>query len=195
MASLLAYRYHNVAVRALYKAAAVWLGLFSFLFVAAVASWMIFAIPTMANVPIHFHRMVEILLASAAAVGIYGVFNAGWTRITRITVRLANLPEAWRGRTRALISDVHLGHVRNGNFLRRISQRFLSEEPARHLHRRRLIRRHRDRCRHAAAPLQNLTAPYGVYFVAGNHEQFGDDSKYLQRGGSRWRARAPQRKS
>jgi predicted MPP superfamily phosphohydrolase len=32
----------------------------------------------------------------------------------------------------------------------------------------------------AAEPLSKLTAPHGVYFVAGNHEQFGDDSKYLQ---------------
>ena len=33
----------------------------------------------------------------------------------------------------------------------------------------------------AAAPLSKLTAaPNGVYFVAGNHEQFGDDSKYLR---------------
>ncbi len=31
----------------------------------------------------------------------------------------------------------------------------------------------------AAEPLSKLTAPHGVYFVAGNHEQFGDDSKYL----------------
>jgi predicted MPP superfamily phosphohydrolase len=31
----------------------------------------------------------------------------------------------------------------------------------------------------AAAPLSKLTAPHGVYFVAGNHEQFADDSKYL----------------
>jgi predicted MPP superfamily phosphohydrolase len=31
----------------------------------------------------------------------------------------------------------------------------------------------------AAEPLNKLTAPHGVYFVAGNHEQFGDDSKYL----------------
>ena len=31
----------------------------------------------------------------------------------------------------------------------------------------------------AAAPLSELKAPHGVYFVAGNHEQFGDDSKYL----------------
>jgi predicted MPP superfamily phosphohydrolase len=27
--------------------------------------------------------------------------------------------------------------------------------------------------------LSQLVAPHGVYFVAGNHEQFGDDSKYL----------------
>jgi uncharacterized protein len=32
----------------------------------------------------------------------------------------------------------------------------------------------------AAQPLSKLTAPGGVYFVAGNHEQFGDDSKYLR---------------
>ena len=31
----------------------------------------------------------------------------------------------------------------------------------------------------AAEPLSRLSAPQGVYFVAGNHEQFGDDSKYL----------------
>jgi hypothetical protein len=27
--------------------------------------------------------------------------------------------------------------------------------------------------------LSQLIAPHGVYFVAGNHEQFGDDSQYL----------------
>lgn len=32
----------------------------------------------------------------------------------------------------------------------------------------------------AAEPLNGLTAPHGVYFVAGNHEQFGDDGMYLR---------------
>ena len=32
----------------------------------------------------------------------------------------------------------------------------------------------------AAEPLRDLRAPQGAYFVAGNHEQFGDDSKYLR---------------
>src|ERR1700691_2321322 len=40
-ASLLAFRYTNAAVRAFYRTAAVWLGLLTFLFVAAISSWII----------------------------------------------------------------------------------------------------------------------------------------------------------
>jgi len=178
-ASLLAYRYHNIAVRALYKASAIWLGLFSFLFVAAVASWLAFGVTRIASHAVSFHRMVEILFALGAAAGIYGVFNAGYTRITRITIRLANLPETWRGRRAALISDVHLGHVRNGSFLRRLVSTVLREEPHAIFIAGDLYDGTAIDARRAAAPLQNLTAPYGVYFVAGNHEQFGDDGKYL----------------
>ena len=178
-ASLLAFRYTNPAVRAFYKAAAVWLGLLSFFFVAAVSAWIILGVARLAGTEVNFHRTVELLFSVAAVVGVYGVFNAGWTRITRATVRLANLPEAWRGRKAALISDVHLGHVRNGSFLRRMVAKILREEPdaifiAGDLYDGTAIGAGR-----AAEPLSKLTAPHGVYFVAGNHEQFGDDSKYL----------------
>jgi predicted MPP superfamily phosphohydrolase len=163
----------------LYRTAAVWLGLLSFLFVAAVGSWAIFGVARLAGLAVNFHKVVEAMYATAIAIGLYGVFNAGWTRITRATVRLANLPEAWRGRTAALISDVHLGPVRNVNFLRRMVAKILLEAPdaifiAGDLYDRTAI----DAAR-AAEPLNKLTAPQGVYFVAGNHEQFGDDSKFL----------------
>ena len=178
-ASLLAFRFTNAALRAFYRAAAVWMGLVSFLFLAAVSSWIIFGVARLAGLNMNFHRTVELLFGAAAMAGVYGVFNAGWTRITRTTVRLANLPEAWRGRTAALISDVHLGHVRNGSFLRRLIARILREEPdaifvAGDLYDGTAIDERR-----AAEPLNQLVAPQGVYFVAGNHEQFGDDSKYL----------------
>jgi hypothetical protein len=132
-----------------------------------------------AGTGLNFHRVVEVLFAAAAGVGVFGVFNASWTRVTRATVRLANLPASWRGRTAALISDIHLGHVRNGNFLRRMVAKILREEPdaifiAGDLYDGTAIDAGR-----AAEPLSQLTAPQGVYFVAGNHEQFGDDSKYL----------------
>src|SRR5271167_2704086 len=178
-ASLLAFRYTNPALRAFYRAAAVWLGLLTFLFLASVSSWILFGLTRLVGLDVNFHRMVEALFAAGIGAGLYGVFNASWTRITRTTVRLANLPEAWRGRTVALISDVHLGHVRNGSFLRRMVAKILREEPDAIFIAGDLYDGTAIDARRAAEPLNELVAPQGVYFVAGNHEQFGDDSKYL----------------
>jgi uncharacterized protein len=180
VATLLAHRYTSPTLRVFYRISAVWLGLLTFLFVAAVASWLVFAIASVAGANLHFHRMVEWLYAAGATIGSLGIVNSSLTRITRATVRLANLPSAWRGRKAALVSDLHLGHVRNGNFLRRMVAKILNEGPdaifiAGDLYDGTAI----DAMR-AAEPLSKLTAPHGVYFVAGNHEQFGDDSKYLR---------------
>jgi uncharacterized protein len=178
-ASLLAFRYTNVALRVFYRAAAVWMGLVSFLFLATVSSWIVFGVTRLAELDLNFHRTVELLFGAAAITGLYGVFNASWTRITRTTVRLANLPAAWHGRKAALISDVHLGHVRNGSFLRRLVAKILREGPDAIFVAGDLYDGTAIDARRAAEPLNQLVAPQGVYFVAGNHEQFGDDSKYL----------------
>lgn len=178
-ASTLAFSFTNAPVRAFYKAAAVWMGMLSFLFVASVGAWGVLGIATLAGATFNFHRLVEVLFALAIAAGVYGVFNANWTRITRIRVRLANLPDAWRGRKAALISDVHLGHVRNRNFLERLVGKILSEEPDAIFIAGDLFDGTAIDAPRATEPLSHLTAPHGVYFVAGNHEQFGDDSKYL----------------
>lgn len=178
-ASLLAFNYTSAPVRAFYKASAIWMGFLSFLFLAAVLAWILFGVTALARWPLDFHRMVEILFSLGIAVGLFGLFNASWTRITRIRVRLEKLPDTWRGRKAALVSDIHLGHVRNRNFLERLVAKILREEPdaifiAGDLYDGTAI----DAAR-AAEPLSQLTAPHGVYFVAGNHEQFGDDTKYL----------------
>jgi predicted MPP superfamily phosphohydrolase len=179
-ASVLAFRYTNAVVRTFYRAAAVWLGLLTFFFLAAVSSWIVFGVARLAGISLNFHLLVEVLFAAAAVVGFYGVFNAGWTRITRTTVQLANLPEAWRGRKAALISDVHLGHVRNGNFLRRMVAKISKEEPDAIFIAGDLYDGTAIDAGSAAEPLNELKAPHGVYFVAGNHEQFRDDSNYLR---------------
>ena len=177
--SLLAFRYTNAFVRVLYRASAVWLGLLSFVFLAALLSWFVLGITLLARLRINFHHLVQILLVAAVVVGIYGLLNASCTRITRTTVRLANLPDAWRGRKAALISDVHLGHVRNGSFLRRMVTKILKEEPDAVFIAGDLYDGTAIDAQQAAEPLKKLLAPQGVYFVAGNHEQFGDDSKFL----------------
>src|SRR3984893_7982691 len=73
-ASLLAYRYTNAALRAFYRAAAVWLGLLTFLFAGAVSSWIIFGVARLAGVDVNFHRTVEYLFGAAAVTGLFGLF-------------------------------------------------------------------------------------------------------------------------
>jgi predicted MPP superfamily phosphohydrolase len=180
-ASILAFRYTSAPVRVFYRIAAVWMGLLSFLFIATVLSWVLYAVAVFIGLPAHFHSLVELLFGAALLAGIYGVFNASWTRVTRITVRLANLPVAWQGRKAALISDLHLGPVRNGNFLRRMIATILREEPHAIFIAGDLYDGTAIDAAKAAAPLSKLTsAPKGVYFVAGNHEQFRDDTNYLR---------------
>lgn len=178
-ASVLAFRYTNPAVRAFYRVAAVWTGVVSFLFFASIFSWIILGAAHLAGMEVQFHRIVEALYGAAAFAGLYAMFNASWTRTTRMTVQLANLPEAWRGRKAALISDVHLGHVRNGNFLRRLVGKIVKEAPDLIFIAGDLFDGTAIDAGRAAEPLSKLKAPHGVYFVAGNHEQFRDDSAYL----------------
>ena len=178
-ASLLAFNYTNIAVRIYYRISAVWAGLLSFLFAATVCAWAVLAVTRAVGAQLNFHRLVEILFGMALLAGLSGVINARLTRITRTTVRLKNLPEAWRGRRAALISDLHLGHVRNGSFLRRMISKILHEDPHAIFIAGDLYDGTAIDATQAAAPLSQLSAPHGVYFVAGNHEQFRDDTKYL----------------
>src|ERR1700691_67856 len=90
-ASLLAFRYTNAAVRAFYRIAAVWLGFLTFLFFATVFSWISFGVARLGGLDVSFHRIVEWLFGAAVLAGLYGVFKARWTRITRKKVRPAKL--------------------------------------------------------------------------------------------------------
>src|SRR5713101_1911177 len=53
-ASLLAFRYTNAALRAFYRAAAVWLGLLTFLVLAAASSWIVFGVARLLGLDVNF---------------------------------------------------------------------------------------------------------------------------------------------
>src|SRR5258708_18895961 len=80
-ASLLAFRYTNGALRVFYRAAAVWVGMLTFLFVAAVSSWIIFGVARLAGLDVNFHRTLGLPFAAAVVVGLYGPFYAIWNPI------------------------------------------------------------------------------------------------------------------
>jgi uncharacterized protein len=178
-ASLLAHRYFNPLVRAIYTLASVWLGLVNFFFLAAVACWVIYGVPFLFGVPLNKHAIAAACFGFGLLAGICAIVNAAWTRIVRIAVKLPNLPDAWRGRKAALVSDLHLGHVRNAGFLRRIVRELLQLHPD-------VLFIAGDLFDGTGVDLEPLTkpwaefsAPFGAYFITGNHEQFTSPGKYL----------------
>ncbi len=118
-ASLLAWRTFSAPVRLFYKISAVWLGAFSFFVVASCFTWIAYAVALLA---VHVEKPVlaDVVFGLALLAAVAAIINASLVRVTRLTVNLPGLPQAWRGRVAALVSDTHLGHVNNLRFMRGI---------------------------------------------------------------------------
>ena len=128
-ASLLGWYFHNRLVRLYYVVAAFWLGLSSYLIWAAVLCWLTWGFSGVARLNWTPQPIADVLFAAAVLAAVYGVINAAWLQVVRVTVQLPNLPEQWRGRSAALVTDTHLGHIRNGRFIRRAVRKLTSLRP------------------------------------------------------------------
>ena len=179
VASLLAWRSSHVAVRVLYRISAVWLGVLSFCVLAACSCWTVYLGARLLGMHPSRRLLVTVLFGLALLASLYGVVNAAWTRVKRVAVKLPNLPESWRGRVAALVSDTHLGHVWGARFLRRIVATLARLKPDIVFIAGDMYDGTVAKVNELAAPLARLAAPWGAYFVAGNHEEFSDSTKYF----------------
>ncbi|MGH9552411.1 MAG: hypothetical protein ACRD3W_23695, partial [Terriglobales bacterium] len=112
LASLLAWRSSHLAVRVLYTLSAAWLGTLSFCFLAACLCWASYGGARIFGLQPDRRELVLPFFGFALLASLYGMVNAAWTRVRRVSVTLPNLPASWRGRVAALVTDTHLGHVR-----------------------------------------------------------------------------------
>jgi predicted MPP superfamily phosphohydrolase len=179
LASLLAWRSSHVIVRVLYTISAVWLGTLSFCFLAALWCWGIYGGASLLGLHPDQRELVVVLFALALLASLYGIVNAAWTRVTRVSVKLPNLPESWHGRVAALVTDTHLGHVRGSRFMRRIVTTLTRLRPDIVFIAGDMYDGTVARVRELASPWARLATPLGAFFVLGNHEEFTDSTKYL----------------
>jgi hypothetical protein len=124
-------------------------------------------------------RVATWTFAAAAAVGLYALGAAYWVRVTRVTIRLPNLPAYWKGRTVALVSDIHLGNFRGPAFSRHVVARLMSLHPECILVGGDMFDGVKIDVDRAAGPWAALAAPSGVYFVGGNHDDYGGRTSYF----------------
>lgn len=178
-ASLLAWRYANFAVRIYYTIASVWLGFFSYFFLASCLAWIVFGVTRLLAPAWPSRLILYTCFGLAVAAGSYGVINSGLVRVRRVAVKLPNLPESWRGRVAALITDTHLGHVRGVHFARRLVAKLTRLAPDLILIGGDLYDGTAVDARRLAEPLRKLSAPLGSYFITGNHEEFHHRAQYI----------------
>jgi uncharacterized protein len=180
IASLLSFRYWNTFTRNFYRLAAAWLGIVNFLFFASIGVWLTAGVKRAGGFGWHDQSIVAVWFGIALAAAIWGIINASLTRVNRITVRLPNLPEAWRGRKAAMISDLHLGHVRGAEFARSLVATIRQLRPEIVFLAGDLYDGAFANLDELAGPLRSLNAPLGNYFVAGNHEEMHNHQGHLQ---------------
>jgi hypothetical protein len=180
LTSFLAFRYSNLLIQCLYTAAASWLGILYLFILAAILSWVFYGLARLFHLPLDRKILIEILIGIALTASLYGFINAGVTRITRINVQLPHLPTQWKGKTAVWVSDTHLGQVRNYGFARHIAAKVKDLRPD-------IVFIGGDLYDGVAVdldktiePFSKISAPYGMYFITGNHEEFSDRSPYLQ---------------
>jgi predicted MPP superfamily phosphohydrolase len=156
------------------------IGFLSYFVLAAMASWLAVGIARLAGRRIDWAHPVAALYAGAALVGLYALLSAFWIRVTRVSVALDRLPPYWHGRTLALVTDVHLGNFRGTLFSRRVVAQLSALQAEGILIGGDMFDGVRIDVDRVLAPWRALQAPSGVYFVGGNHDDYGGRNAYFE---------------
>lgn len=121
--------------------------------------------------------------AAAAAVGTVGYGTYGvlrGPRVKRVTVPLAKLPRSAHGFRIAVVSDIHLGPLLGRGFAQKVVDTINATQPDLIAVVGDLVDGSVKNLGPAAAPLAQLKARFGSFFVTGNHEYFSGAQQWLE---------------
>jgi predicted MPP superfamily phosphohydrolase len=178
-ATMLSRRFHTWLLAAINVASGIAVGFLSFLLMAAFASWAAVGSGFLLGLPVDGRLVASGFYGAAALVGILALATAYRLRVTRVTVALPNLPPYWSGRTLALVSDIHLGNFRGTGFSRRIVSTLMGLRPDCILVGGDMFDGAKLDVARAVLPWKALSAPSGVFFVGGNHDDYGGRAAYF----------------
>jgi hypothetical protein len=100
-------------------------------------------------------------------------------KIKEVRVPLARLPKSMHGTTIAQITDLHIGPTIGREFVEQVVAKTNALQPDIIAITGDLVDGPVAELRHAAAPLADLKARHGVFFVTGNHEYYAGVTEWL----------------
>jgi hypothetical protein len=180
LTSFLAFRYFNLPVQCLYTAAVYWLGIFYLFILASILCWVFYGLGKLFHLPLNGKILIEILIGLALMASLYGFISAGVICVTRISLQLPHLPNPWKGKTAVWVSDTHLGQVKNYGFSLKIAAMVQNLHPDIVFIGGDLYDGQAVNLDKMIEPFSKISVPYGIYFIAGNHEEFYNNTPYLE---------------
>lgn len=171
-------RYTRIG-ESLYRASSVWLGTAYWLFFASALLFAVIWIGRLAGSALPVAWIGLGLFAAAIALSTYGLVHAHDTRVTRYDVALPDLPANWEGKTIALVADVHLGNIRRQSFSKKTADLIAAQNAELVLIAGDFYDGPPVPFAEITEPFRNLNAAKGTYFANGNHEEYRENSQYI----------------
>ncbi len=156
----------------LYTICSVWLGFVWYASLATALTWGVWLLGKALSANVPMALVTILLLAGAAGVSAYGVWNAWHPVVRQFSITIPNLPEAWRGQKIVQLSDIHLGPVHRQDFLRGVVAQTNAEQPVAVFVTGDLFDGGGRDLNSLAKPLEDLRSTFGTYYITGNHETY-----------------------
>jgi uncharacterized protein len=123
--------------------------------------------------------LTGVIGVAAVGFGGYGMARARTPIVKEMSVALKKFPAELDGLKIVQLSDVHIGPTIDGTWLRSVVDRVNALEPDVVAITGDLVDGTVEELRDHVAPLGDLRAKYGVYFVTGNHEYYSGADEWI----------------
>ena len=160
--------------------AALWMGLFFNLLLAAGLGWLVAAVSKIDPRWVFLGAAALAVLFTA-----WGIWKARYPQVRRIEVAIDGLPESWRGRKIVHLSDLHLGHANGPGFMRGVARQVNALDPDLVLITGDLFDGMGGDFDACVPAIDSLEAEHGLFFVGGNHEIYSESGPVVSKTGLR----------
>jgi len=170
--SFLARLSKNFITRAFYFLSSLWLGIALTLVTAFMVSWILVLLSKTLGWQINLMVLGIAAILFSFAYSAYGVYSVYNPVVKEITVQIKNLPAEWKGKKAIQLSDVHLGHVLRAGFMQKVVDETNAQKPDIVFITGDLFDGMDGALAEIVKPVNDINAPWGIYFVTGNHETY-----------------------
>lgn len=171
-ASIAARLRETLFTRIFYFSTSLWFGILTELVAGLALGWLVVGVIRLAGYSANTKALGWSVIALVLIYVSYGIFSAFNPQVKHISVKIENLPDTWKGKTAVHISDVHLGHILKADFLHGIVGRINDLDPEIVFITGDLFDGMDGDLAGIAKPLENIKAPWGMFYVTGNHETY-----------------------